>query len=378
MARKEKIIESLNEKTFKLVQQEAECGLPLGLYKLAFYYLKGRHIEKNENYAFKLFERACVKGVLNAETNLGKCYILGIGCEKNINLGIEKLISAGKKGDGNAYYTLAQLHLTNHYNLKDLSKVKLYLNQACQLGYAKAMFLLAFCYDINLFEDLDRSKQSVKFYKKAQKLLSRDAISMMASLQTYGMKCKQSIEKAKINYSRSIICANNKEIKSPIVNMNYAKALIDGISLDKNNKLALSYLKNINSSSGYSHYLTAKILEEENTEENQKLAIQEYEKSLEKGFESSALILAEKYINNDKEKDYIKALNVILNAKKIQNNSVVKSFLKSVSNKLNKIENEINISKIDFKYENCATYENERINEINSILNLCIKGDKNA
>src|SRR5690606_27966 len=71
-----------------ILEPYAEYGDSNALNLLGLMYLRDQFAEKNEDKAFKLIENAALKGLHQAEYNLGRFYKLGTGCDIDFDTAI--------------------------------------------------------------------------------------------------------------------------------------------------------------------------------------------------------------------------------------------------------------------------------------------------
>ena len=86
---------------------------------MAFMYLEGLGVEKDEAKAFRLFKNAASAGNINAQYQTGVCYETGCGCTANLDKAREWYEKAASSGDS---YAMDRLGIIYYNGSKDLKK----------------------------------------------------------------------------------------------------------------------------------------------------------------------------------------------------------------------------------------------------------------
>ncbi len=123
--------------------QEDESETAETYYQDGMRYHSGDSVEKDETMAAELFRKAADLGHLQAQSNLGICYLLGKGVDKDEELGAKILEEAANKG--NSY---AQLYIGNCYHhgrgVKEDKEISLlWHKKSATEGNSEAQFILA-------------------------------------------------------------------------------------------------------------------------------------------------------------------------------------------------------------------------------------------
>jgi len=85
---------------------------------LAYLYLEGEGVTKDEVKAFKLFKNAACVGNINAQYQTGVCYETGCGCAKDFSKAKLWYEKAASQGDGEAMDRLGMLYFNGANNFK--------------------------------------------------------------------------------------------------------------------------------------------------------------------------------------------------------------------------------------------------------------------
>ena len=96
-----------SEKGFKLLRKVAKRGDAGAQFNLGICYNVGVGVEKNPDVALKWWRMAADQGLAEAQTNLGTCYQRGIVVEQNYEEAIRLYQLAAEQEHARAYYNLA-------------------------------------------------------------------------------------------------------------------------------------------------------------------------------------------------------------------------------------------------------------------------------
>lgn len=91
----------------KYYKMAVESGNIRAINDMANFYLKGTYIEKDENKAFELLNKAASKNDALAMYNLGCCYQLGAGIPMDLKKAYLTFVEAAKLGSTEAMYVLS-------------------------------------------------------------------------------------------------------------------------------------------------------------------------------------------------------------------------------------------------------------------------------
>ena len=86
----------------ELFEKEARKGNASAYCNLGYCYEVGLGVDRDLDLAFKCYQRAAKAGSARGQYNLGVCYALGIGVDKNLDAAIESMNKAAKSGDRKA------------------------------------------------------------------------------------------------------------------------------------------------------------------------------------------------------------------------------------------------------------------------------------
>eukprot|EP00128_Syssomonas_multiformis_P005543 Colp12_sorted_trinity150504_noHs@9085 len=136
--------------------------------------------------ALKLLELAASKGLNNAQTYLGLCYLYGSGVEQQPSKGLALLSAAAEQNDPVALYSLGTLHESGTVVSKDLAHAAFLYERAAALGHSDAAYNLAVFYENGTGVRARSATQAAKWYKKAARLGNRDAMYNLGVMYAYG------------------------------------------------------------------------------------------------------------------------------------------------------------------------------------------------
>src|SRR6266540_539253 len=124
------IIGSLQKKNVNAQFQLGEC------YRL------GKGIEKDEIKAFESYKKPAENGNEFAQYHLGQCYKFGIGIKKDETKAFEYLKKSAEKGHNMARIVLCYLYMNGEGTEKDLDKAIYWFNKATENKFAQYHQLL--------------------------------------------------------------------------------------------------------------------------------------------------------------------------------------------------------------------------------------------
>jgi TPR repeat protein len=101
------------------------------------------------------FKKASEGEIISAKFNLGYCYEVGIGTNKDIPAAINLYSSAARDGHVESSVRLGELYM-NEESVKDYQSAIYWLNLAMEKGNKKAYELLAVIYGSEAYYDEDK------------------------------------------------------------------------------------------------------------------------------------------------------------------------------------------------------------------------------
>ncbi len=231
----------------------AQKGLADTMVELAWCYREGTGVEKSEEQAFYRFRAAANREHFVAMVELGKCYFNGIGVEKDEEQAVKWLCEAADKGstdakellqelapeeaahlyqlaakDGNRYamYELGKCYLAGIGVDRDTAQAAEWFRRAADRGNADAMFELGKCYLDGIGVEKDEAR-AAKWLCKATDKGSNDAKELLQELAP---------EKAVHLYQIAV------EDKSTYAMYALGKCYLDGMGVERDEEQAAKWL----------------------------------------------------------------------------------------------------------------------------------------
>ena len=118
-------VEQDKKKAVEWYKKAAELGSQQAQCNLALCYMNGAGLEKNVDFGIYWLERAVANGSVMAMYNLGKCYEFGLGVEPNAYFALKNYLSAANKGNVDAKLAVVKLY---KYEYKDYEQAIYWLN----------------------------------------------------------------------------------------------------------------------------------------------------------------------------------------------------------------------------------------------------------
>lgn len=186
------------------LKNRARKNDPAAQYKLATLYKEGKHVEKNIAQYKKLLEEAANNGSGDAIYELGNCYSLGLGVEKNENAAISWYTLAIKEGNVAAHYKMAIIILnginaavTGQSFSDELVKAEKLLRFAGNKGNIEAQYQLGMLFQMGIEGLKEDYIEAERWLKSAANKGNLDAQNALAYLYAHGSKD----QKIKVNFS---------------------------------------------------------------------------------------------------------------------------------------------------------------------------------
>ena len=160
------------------------------------FYEKGINYYKTRNYqnAFKMFNLAIDKGNVQALTEVGRCYELGLGVEKNLNKAVEYYEKAVAKDDPKGLYQLGICFLYGNGISKDINQALACLIKSSNHGFTKATFELGYIYAKGIVVKKD-DFEAVKYFEQSALDGDMDSYMWLCYLYVYSDDLKNSYDK---------------------------------------------------------------------------------------------------------------------------------------------------------------------------------------
>lgn len=160
-------------------------------YILGRCYLDGIGTDKNEAKALDLFERAAAQGVSEALADLGLIYINGLGVEKDITKAVQYLEQASNKNITRATDYLGWTYM----NKQNYSRAYALYKRAADAGYSGALNHLGYLYEKGYGVDKDLTK-AFKYYMLAARKGNKYGLYNVGRMYEYGLGVNQNYEKS--------------------------------------------------------------------------------------------------------------------------------------------------------------------------------------
>ncbi len=110
------IVDRSNEKAFELYEKAAQMGNPEAQVRLAELYFEGKGVEKSYKIAFELYEKAAENGSRKAHLELSRMYDRGLGVNRSEEKAMEECSLAMGEGETCDSYDMGILHSCEYKN----------------------------------------------------------------------------------------------------------------------------------------------------------------------------------------------------------------------------------------------------------------------
>jgi TPR repeat protein len=131
------------DKSLNFLLKATEMKDTEAMYYLAYFYLHGYAVKKDEEKAVELLQELVPTNNTNAINELGNCYYYGSGVKKDVEEALKLYHKAADLG-----FSIANLNLSDHYHKTNEIKSDYYLQQAIEQGNCEALNVSAqHCYD---------------------------------------------------------------------------------------------------------------------------------------------------------------------------------------------------------------------------------------
>ena len=169
------------------------------MLKRAFYYRHGLGTKENHKLAFEIYQELANYEIPEAFFELGRCFALGLGCEKSELKAQQWYQKAIKLHNQKAIEQLAVLHYFGR-DVQDYSQAYRYACMAAEKGSSVAQFLLGNFYIFGRGEIKPDTKKAFEWYMKAAKQGQADAQYNIGYMYENGDAGTVNFEKAKYWY----------------------------------------------------------------------------------------------------------------------------------------------------------------------------------
>ncbi|WP_031555758.1 tetratricopeptide repeat protein [Oribacterium sp. FC2011] len=138
---------SINEsEAISWYEKAAEKGSASAQEYLAYFYLSGVCVEKDEKLGIELLLKSAKQNNPSAMESLSECYHDGIGVEKNNSMAFEWCEKAAELGDVSAQYNLGIFYSEGTDVPKDIHKAVYWYEKASEQNHTNALINLAWLY----------------------------------------------------------------------------------------------------------------------------------------------------------------------------------------------------------------------------------------
>jgi TPR repeat protein len=148
------------------IEMEADQGSARAQFNLGVCYMLGRGVERNEREAAKWFRKAAELGDVHAQFNLGLCCDEGQGVERDEREAAKWYRKAAEQGDADAQFNLGLCYAEGQGVERDEREAAKWFRKAAEQGDADAQFNLGLCYAEGRGEKRDQW-EAANWYRKA-------------------------------------------------------------------------------------------------------------------------------------------------------------------------------------------------------------------
>ena len=174
---------------------QAQCNLGI-CYKL------GQGVDKDEKKAVEWYAKAAEQGLASAQCNLGVCYDYGQGVDKDEKKAAEWYTKAAEQGYAQAQFNLGVFYNNGTGVAKDEAKAAEWYAKAAEQGFATAQCNLGVCYEFGTGVAKDFS-QAVAWYRKAAEQGNANAQCNLGVCYNNGTGVAKDIKKAIELYTKA-------------------------------------------------------------------------------------------------------------------------------------------------------------------------------
>ncbi|MCB9989747.1 MAG: SEL1-like repeat protein [Rhodospirillales bacterium] len=172
----------------KEVEKKAFEGIPEAQHDLAAIYTAGHGgVDVNYERAATWFRESAVRGIANAQYNLGVLYHQGLGVKQNINTAVAWYRAAAEAGHPEAQYNLGIAYIEGIGTRYNPEKAAYYFEEAAKGGIMEAAYNLGLIHE-NGLTGKSQPDEALYWYKQAADMGSAEAKTAMDQLaKTLGL-----------------------------------------------------------------------------------------------------------------------------------------------------------------------------------------------
>lgn len=187
----------------RLLQNAIKHGSGDACDILGSWYTEGTNVAIDEKKAFEYFKKGYEYGSANSALNAGTSYLMGVGCKKNVQKGIECWEYAAELGNSEAAYRMFTIYVDEAIGV-DIDKAKHYLVRAAKLENATACFDLGRNYYYGSSICDENIPLAFTYIKKAADLGHHEACAFVAYMYKNGQGCERNLKLQK-KYEKKFI-----------------------------------------------------------------------------------------------------------------------------------------------------------------------------
>lgn len=132
-------VEKDQSKAIELLTKAADGGSPDAMVALGFYYMKGENgVEQDMAKGFELFTKAAERGDRDAQYNLGLAYVRAQGTPQDFAKAFKWFEKAAYQDDGGAQYNVGVMYFSGEGVEKDMLQSYIWFSLADAEGYIGA------------------------------------------------------------------------------------------------------------------------------------------------------------------------------------------------------------------------------------------------
>lgn len=224
-----------NEKEMqKPVENKITYKVPkdtLNYIELGEMYFKGEGVQKDQEKAIRLFEKALQLGNKNSLNNLGNLFLLD---KPNIEKAKYYFQIGTFMENPESYHCLGELYL---YHLKDFKSARQNFTKAAKFGYSKSINKLGEMFLKGIGTEKNK-EYAMEHFKNAAELNNDSSLNYLGEIYIGGVRVYQNYEKAKEYFLQAIELGNSDAMN------NLGEIYLLGVSKDgKNLDLAAKYFE---------------------------------------------------------------------------------------------------------------------------------------
>src|SRR5207248_9811953 len=155
-------------------------------YNLGQCYELGNGIDKDETKAFACYKRSAENGDVNARFQLGYCYVNGIGTEINEEKGFELYNEAAGNKHSNIRYNFVNYD-EEIDNLDEIGKINYWYYKAAENDNKFALYKLGEHYELGKGVGYNE-RRAIEFYKKSADQGLIDALCRLGHIYNNGIQ----------------------------------------------------------------------------------------------------------------------------------------------------------------------------------------------